>query len=334
VIDASEKYAHKGVTVYEFKRLTPANQICDYAEFTEGRCEMTRCRKYFTEKELKVEADKQNIMTNSYEFAKQYKSGIRYRGESYQQQHAEMQQEVKQKEIQAAMNFWGVITRQPNEWTRKYREQENKRRTDALIQQGQRIEQFNKNVDQVKQQQLQVPDASTCSRYKEKDEYNSFNKAALYGVKPGMLLRDMHDALMCNGFTPNAKIVTAAGGLDKYLAIPNKVVYTKILADATKLTTEIGVVPLTYQQRKSGDKTLKLKTFSVLHTPMNGINDSEWSRIQSEFTDQYDVGGRKNKNRYGMTFIDQRKGMSIGLQAKYTMQRGIFGYYITVCCGK
>ncbi len=335
LVDISHLASVSEVKAFKLRRNTPASKICKYPEFGRWSCDMARCTEYYTEKELaEAERSKSDIVTNDLDFARQYQTGIVYKGKSYDQKFAEMESDTKQKEIKAGLTLYDLITGRPNEVTRKYREQESKRRTDAIIQQSNRHYKFKKKVEQVKQTQLQKPDAQTCNRYKVKEEYDSFEEAALYGVKPGMLLRDMHDALMCNGFSPDANKVTAAGGLQKYLSTPNKIIYMKARADGTKLRTEIGTVPLSYQERRSKTRQYRIKTFSVSHRPTNGPNDSEWNKIVESFMEQYDVGGRKSKNRYGITFVDRRNAMSVGLSAQYNMQRGIYGYYITLCCGK
>jgi len=335
LLDISHIANQSGVYVFRLKRMTPANKICKYSEFSELGCNIARCREYATEQDYaKEKQSKDFIFTNSFEFAKQYRTDIHYQGNSFQEQRAKMNRAVNQKEIKAYMNMWGVISGQPNDWTRKYRKQKDKRRVEQLIQKGKRHQAFADKVENIKQTELQIPDAATCDKYTIKNEYNSFNEAALYGVKPGMLLKEMHDALMCNGFKPDAKKVAMAGGLNKYLGVSGKIVYQKTRKDGMKLTTEIGVVPLTYKQRKSRVRQHRIKTFSVLHKPTTRLDDSEWEKIKTQFLDQYDVGGRKSGNQYIVTLLDQRRQMSVSLQAKYTRQRSIYGYHITVCCGK
>ncbi len=180
---------------------------------------------------------------------------------------------------------------------------------------------------------IEKPTDVSCAGYLPKEQYKKANDVAIAGVKISMDTKEAHKALLCNGFSIDARKVAQAGGLEQFLQSTRPRVYTKKLDNGDIIIAEIEnrvarsdankKVVRNNRNHLGGSRSdsrkyevLSVRTRHKLAKPI-ALKGNHWKTIKSNFKSTYAVGSKKQENNFSIRYYlnTDAKRVSIRLNA-------------------
>ncbi|VAW94408.1 hypothetical protein MNBD_GAMMA22-1607 [hydrothermal vent metagenome] len=320
--DLGKVAAFPTAKAYTIKRVTPAHKICRYYLLTSGSCTIKRCSEMYTEKNIEQYKAKDDLLTNTYAYAKQYSQSIRYIGPSDAQLEKNLRKEKKdinRRDFKRLVKFGKNLDKamKQSNIDRQRRQKERNRRK--------QMKRY-KNTRTV-MKALAVPDATTCQQYLEKNEYDDYDELALYGVKIGMAFSSAHQALMCNQFRIPLNILATIRSAKQYLSFGGGKRYFRKMSDGSIQFINLVLTP---DQNQRGQRAYKIYSAKFSHELRPLSAETQWDAVRDKVLDKYDLSGR-DKNDYSIIFKRNRQE-SLVITATRPLKDKRYAWTINLCC--
>lgn len=177
-------------------------------------------------------------------------------------------------------------------------------------------------------QDVEKPNDEKCTAYLPKKKYKKANDVSIAGVKISMDVKEAHQALLCNGFSIDARLIARSGGLDKFLQGTRPRVYKKplnngdiIIAELENRVARSDANKKVVRSRRNRLDSRKYEVLSVrtrhkLAKPI-ALKGKQWKTIKSNFKKTYAVGSKKHENNFSIRYYlrTDAKRVSISLNA-------------------
>jgi len=314
--------AYPGAKAYTIKRVTPAHKICRFYLLNEGSCKIKRCAEMYTEKNIGQYNNKEDLLTDSFGYAKQYSRSIKYTGLSDSQmaaQNAKAKIDMEKRGLQDLFKFGKNLDEafKQGNIDRQQRQAERNRRK------------LEKTRQQIKtsMQELATPDAATCQQHLEKNEYEDYDELALYGVKLGMDLPTAHNALMCNDFRIPPSFMVYIRSAEKYFSRPAGKRYFRKMTDGSVQYIALALMP---DQNQRGKRAYKIYSTKFSHELKQVNDDTEWDSVRDKVLDKYDLSGR-DKDDYSIVYKRNRQE-SLVIHATRPLKDKRYSWSVNLCC--
>ena len=181
---------------------------------------------------------------------------------------------------------------------------------------------------------VEKPTDETCAVYLPKKKFNNANDVSIAGVKVSMDVKEAHKALLCNGFSIDARVIARSGGLEKFLQGTRPRVYKKQLDNGDIIIAELenrvaksdaNKKVVRSRRNRLGSRNqadirkyevLSVRTRHKLAKPI-ALKGDEWKTIKSNFNKTYAVGRKKHENNFSIRYFlkTDAKQVSLSLHA-------------------
>ena len=214
------------------------------------------------------------------------------------------------------------------EYKKRADQEAEERQRQAWIRRQQQLEHQQAELDRA-ERSLQMPPDDVCAEYLQKTRYTKDKDIAVSGVKLGMDLKSAHEALVCNGFTIEARMLAQSGGVERFWASPYAKVFRKSLADGTVVFTDVETRP---PRGAPAGSEYVVVSVRVRYLFPQRLPPSEWQRVRKEFKAMYPAGKRKVENDVAIhkLFTVDRVRHSLQLNAPDYRNGSISQYNITI----
>ncbi|MFK8050998.1 MAG: hypothetical protein AB8B81_21420, partial [Halioglobus sp.] len=146
--------------------------------------------------------------------------------------------------------------------------------------------------DQIKtaEQDLVRPTDSVCVAYTEKTVFKKPTDIAISGVKLGMDLTSAHQALLCNGFSINPRLLANAGGVKSFWANTREKKFHKVLEDGVRVFTDVETRPPRGAPKGAAFVVLSVR---VRYQHPQPLTEADWEKVRAQFKRTYPAARRR-----------------------------------------